>query len=205
MAVKGYTTIENIENYLLITIDASFQTQVGTTWLETVENIIDKTTGRNFIADSSNSEKTYEINKIREVSIAGTIPSVRDLITDEFVSFHQLTLDTNIIASSKLLIYPMNTTPKNRIRTTDAGGVVFTKGEQNIVVSAKWGYSVAVPSDIQWVATVLLAGIITESWTSEGEVSSVTLGRYTLTYKTKQQLRDFKTATEILKVYTRRQ
>ena len=202
---KGYTSIGNVENYLLITIDASFHDQVGTTWLETIEQIIDKTTGRNFIADTSFSDKTYEVFKKRAVSIGGNFPTIRDLITDEFIEFEQLTLDSTVIASSKLLIYPTNTTPKNRIRTTDAGGIVFTTGEQNIVISAKWGYSIAVPSDIEFVATVFLAGIILESWTSEGEISSVTLGRYTLTYKDKKQLRDFKTAQDILRGYMVRQ
>jgi len=202
---KGYTDITEIENYLLITIDASFQSQVGTTWLETVEDLIDKHTGKNFIADTTFSDKTYEVFLERDVSIAGTIPSIRDLITDDFVEFESLTIGTDLIASSKLLLYPLNIDHNNRIRTTNAGGITFPIGEQNLVVSAKWGNFILVPADIKWVATVLLSQIITESWTSEGEVQSVTLGRYTLTYKTKQQLRDYKTAIGILDRYMKRQ
>ncbi len=201
---KGYTNITNVQNYLLITIDASFQSQVGTTWLETVEEIIDKFTGRNFIADAAASQKVFEVKFQKAVDIAGTFPSIRSLIIDEAVDVSGLTVDDVEIGTGDWLLYPMNETPKIEIVLRNTSTASFTVKEQNIKVTAKWGFSVTVPSDIEFAATVLLAGIINNSWSTEGEVESVTLGRYTLSYKSKKEMNDFETVQEILETYKKR-
>lgn len=202
---KGYTSITNLQNYLLITIDASFHEQVGTTWLLSVEKIIDNFCGRNFIADTAESQKTYEIVLKKAVDIEGSFPSIRSLIIDEAVDVTGLTVDDEEVSTGDWLLYPMNDTPKVEVRLRDTSTAVLTIDQQNIKVTAKWGYSVTVPSDIEWAATVLLAGIVQHAWSSEGEVESVTLGRYTLSYKSKKELNDFETVTEILKTYQKYQ
>ena len=49
--MKGYTSIANIQNYLLTNIDLAFQPKVEK-WIESIEAYIDNQTGRNFIADT---------------------------------------------------------------------------------------------------------------------------------------------------------
>ena len=198
---KGYTTLENVENYMLITVDASFESQVATTWLSTVEDIIDKFTGRNFIADDPGTQKIYEVKLEHAVDIARTFPSIRSLIIDEATEVEDLQIDDDDIASGDYLVYPPNDTPKLQIVLRDTSTAVFTLDQQNIKVTAKWGFSATVPSDIEFAATVLLAGIVQHSWSSEGEVESVTMGRVTLAYKNKKEISDFESVREILKTY----
>lgn len=80
-------------------------------------------------------------------------------------------------------------------------GSVFYKGEQNVSVKARWGYSIEPPVDIRTVATVLVSGIINYSWQSEGEVESMTIGRYSVTYKDEKQWQDFERVEPILASY----
>lgn len=205
---REYCSIEEIENYMSITIESSFTSQVKI-WIQWMTEYIEVQTGRVFIADASNSEKIYEVNLQRSVSVGGYLASPTELVVNEFVNTSTavitLVIDGTEVSSKNILLYPatVEDLPKNRIALTKDSGLVFTKGEQNINLEAKWGYSIAVPGDIKFAAIVLVAGMINESWSSEGEMSSITLGRYTMSFKDKKQLKDFERTKEILKMYTK--
>ncbi len=189
MANKGYTTREEIENYLLITIDPTFYSQIET-WIGEIESYIDKTTERNFKADSEENEKVYDGD--------GT----SSLLVDDFISSEDFELKINdtVVDSDSYFLYPANYTPKTKIQLN---GDRFRKGFQNISVSALWGYSEEVPADIRTVATVLVAGIINFSLNAEGEVQSMTIGRYSVTYKDKTQWADFERTEKIMQNYVK--
>ena len=57
-----------------------------------------------------------------------------------------------------------------------------------------------VNEDVMWsfYGTVMVAGIINNAWQSEGEIASMTIGRYSVTYKTKKQMDDFASIEQIL-------
>jgi hypothetical protein len=57
-----------------------------------------------------------------------------------------------------------------------------------------------VPADIKFAATVLVAGIINYSADVAGEVKSMSLGGYSVTYKDEKQWQDFDRVSEILKL-----
>ena len=59
--MKGYTSKTAIENYLLESIDSSFNTQIEN-WIESIEKYIDNYTGRNFKADTEASERKFDGN-----------------------------------------------------------------------------------------------------------------------------------------------
>jgi hypothetical protein len=70
-----------------------------------------------------------------------------------------------------------------------------------VKVTGKWGYSAAAPGPIKQAATILVAGIINYSWNAEGEVQSMTIGRYSVSYKTDSGWKDFERIPNILKSY----
>lgn len=193
MASKGYTTRTQIEDYLLITIDPSFYTQVDE-WISAMETYIEQATGRVFIADSTASARLYDGDGSRE------------LLIDDCVDVTEIKIgDADAIAKADfadngIYVYPANGTPKNKIVLT---ALRFTIGNQNISVTGKWGYSAQVPADIMHACTSLVAGIINFAWESEGEVQSMTIGRYSVSYKTGQQSEDFNRVPETLKTYKR--
>jgi len=205
---REYCTIEDVENYMSIDIESSFTSQVKI-WIQWMTEYVEGQTGRVFIADSSNSEKVYEVDLRRSVSVGGRLVSPTELIVDEFVntstSAIKLTLDDEELDEDEFLLYPatVEKLPKTRLVLKKDTGLVFTEGEQNIKVEAKWGYSIAAPGEIKFATIVLVAGMINESWSSEGEMSSITLGRYTMSFKDEQQLKDFERMKEILETYTK--
>jgi len=188
--LKGYTTRQEVENYLLITIDASFYAQVDA-WIESVEAYIDRRTGRNFVADVAASVRKYDGDGSNIQLIDDAVAITKVEVDDE-----EIVPDSS--TEEGYFAYPANDLPKTKLETD---GNLFAQGRQNVEVTAKWGYSVAVPTDIKRAATVFVAGIINFSDEGKGEVSSETIGAYSVSYKTTQERDDFNRAIETLKAY----
>ena len=185
---KGYCIISQIENYLLHTVEDYFKPQVNE-WIAQMENFIDQETSRNFIADSSDSERIYD----------GT--GKVNLFLDECISISKLTIDSDVISDSYYYLYPINELPITRIKLSSDSSLSFTQDEQNIKVEAKWGYSEVCPSDISFATVVLVAGIINFSGEMGGEVKAEKIGDYNITYKDKTAWADFERAKDIIKKY----
>ena len=185
--MKGYTTEAKVENYLLIDIDSWFSSQI-TGWIEVVEKFIDNFTNRNFKADAAASEKLYDGD------------GSNSLLIDDCVEITKLEIDEEELkeVDEEFYSYPANDECKDEIQLPSA---VFTEGYQNVAITAKWGFSVAVPADIDFAATVLLAGIINQSLPHEGEVQSMAVGSFQVSYKTEQQQSDYDKAMKILESY----
>jgi len=186
--VKGYTSKQALENYTLQTIDTSFDTQINS-WIESIEGFIGRYTGRIFIADTTASEKTYDGEGGSEQKF------------DEFISLTKVEIgeDTKTeITSANYRIYPNNEERKNKIQLKEN---YFTKGYQNVTITAKWGYSIACPAELTLAATTLLAGVINYSNNAKGKIRSESIGRYTVAYTDDQGWQDFKRAMMILDSY----
>ena len=185
---KGYCTIAQIQNYLLHSIKAYFVPQVSE-WIAMMETYVEQETGRVFIAESSATEKKYDGD------------SEIQLFLDENVEVSKITIDSTEISSDDYLTYPPNSLPITRVKFKIDTGLFFTAGEQNVLVEAKWGYSVACPNDISFATTILVVGIINFSGNMQGEVKSEKIGDYTVAYKDKKDWQDFDRAKRILEKY----
>ena len=187
---KGYTTKQAVENYTLQNIASSFTAQI-TSWIEAIEQFIDQRTGRNFVADSVATTRVYDGIDDSEIDI------------DDFISITKLEVGEELadrveIIAADYRTYPANETPKQTIQLKDS---YFTEGHQNVVVTAKFGYSATCPADITLAATILMAGIINYSNNAKGKVQSETIGRYSVTYNSEKGWQDFKNAMAILDSY----
>ena len=180
--MKGYTNKTEIENYLLTTIDSSFDTQIEH-WIEDMEAYIDNYTSRNFIADSVESERLYDGDGTRE------------LVIDDAVSVGLVKIDGVELQQGDGWAYPANKNPKNLLKL---GTKFFTRGNQNVSVTGKWGYSENCPADIRRACTILVAGIIN---VTDRRVQSETVGSYSVTYTSEKTWSDFYKITEILDSY----
>ena len=173
MTPKGYTNKSQIENYLLTTVNAIFHDQLDD-WIAMMETHINKTTGRNFIADTVATEKLYDGNGENE------------LLVDDFIGTPTIEINGVALDSDEYLVYPANTEKKNILKRVSGG--IWSKDDQSIGVTAKWGYSAEVPNDIIFATTVLVAGIINySSKDSQGQIATKTIGRYSVTYTDKKQ------------------
>jgi hypothetical protein len=180
MAKKGYTDEEAIENYMLIDIDSSFSNQINE-WIEAAEKIVDQETGRDFtpIAEGAVAEeRLFDGNGLDTLRL----PPFKDV---EAVKLYGAT--STEIDADQYITYPAVGTQKDRVVLKY---LKFPQGKQNIAITAVWGY-VDVPKDIKLATTVIVAGIINEAWESSSEISSLSIGAYSVSYKTREQLNDF--------------
>lgn len=188
MAKKGYTDVNKIQNYMLITIEPWFLTQIDD-WIETVENYIDRKTGRSFVPPAAASARYFDGNGSREMRF------------DEASEITEVMIDDVVILPAVYVTKPYNTVPIKSILLDED---VFAVGEKNIKITAKWGQ--ALPKEIEFAATVLMAGIINYARSDEGagEIQSMTVGRYSVTYATgSKQEGDAMEVENILKGYKR--
>lgn len=181
------TTLQKIKDYLLTDIDPAFESAVEG-YIDAVTAYIERFTGRTFSADASASPRVYD----------GTDSA--ELFIDDAVEITEVKIGDTVLDEDDYRLYPTNRFPKTRIILPYKK---FYEGAQNITVTAKWGYGADVPEDISFAATVMVAGIINASNSHESEIQSETIGRYQVTYKTKQQEHDFSEAQKILKLYRR--
>lgn len=176
----SYTTQAKIENYTLQDIDASFSIVIDT-WIEIAEDYINQTTNRKFEAETS--EYVFDgNNKTR-------------LFVGDFTALTSVEVDDTDVTSD-IKIYPANITPKNVLFYENG----FDTGKQNITVNAKWGYSDSAPKGIEFVATVIVAGMVQQHVKSTKAIKSEKIGNYQVSY-TEEQLQDFKMIDKVLSTY----
>ncbi len=200
--MREYTDKTQIENYLLVSIDSSFTTQISI-WIQAVSAFIEKKTGRVFVADTVASERLYELNPENAISIGSYPASITEMAIDDCIQVTGLTIDGVSIDSSSYLTYPANSLPIRRIKLTKDSGLIFTFDEQNIGVTAKWGYSSTVTVDLQFAATILAAGIIQGHTEGGPGLQSIAMGGYSLVYKNQKQISDYEQALSIIDGYKR--
>ena len=178
-----YTTKTNIEKYLVITIDASYNTKVAE-WIEAMSRFMDKKTGRTLV-EADETTRKYDGDGTDTVLIdnCNTITAVES---------------PNGTAISPIE-YPANSESKTKLVLD---GDYFAKGLQNVEVTGKFGvFADDVPDDIEFAATVLVAGIVYNSMNQKDDISSETVGKYSVSYKGARERADYKQALDIINTY----
>jgi hypothetical protein len=187
------TTIEKVENYALIDIGESYEPTVQE-YIDAVTAFIERYTGRTFAEPDEEAEAT-------DLIYDGT--NGDEIYIDDAIEVTGVKIGDEELASNDFVVYPSNRLPKTRIILPYR---IFTTGNQNVTVTAKWGYG-SIPADISFAATVMVAGIINgqnSQDTDNREIQSETIGRYSVTYKSgSTQASDFVNAMKILKTYKR--
>lgn len=201
MTSKGYTTRAKIEDYILADIDPRLYTSLDQ-WIEGVEKLIDQITGRNFIAPSTASARYFDGNGDQVLLIDDAVAVTKvEVGNDDYGGTF-----TEIIAtgSDRYFLEPANYGDKGvPVNSIMLNGRRWPEGKQNNKVTAKWGYSVAVPSDISFAATVFVAGIINQQRQGGDKIKSEKIGNYQVTYDENggDSWADFNQAMAILDSY----
>src|ERR1043165_1410928 len=180
------TTIEKIENYLLISIDEAYQPVIEE-YIDAVTAYIERYTGRVFTPIDEETEATERVYSGDDSD---------ELYIDDAVEVTEVKIGDEVLDTTDYYLYPSNRLPKTRIILPYR---IFTTGNQNVTVTAKWGYGEDIPADLSFAATVMVAGIINSQNTDEKDIQSETIGRYSITYRSgSTQQHDFSNAKEIL-------
>lgn len=203
MEPKGYTDVEAVENYMLQTIEEEYQTQVDS-WIAGVEKIIEEMTGRIFIADDTASARLFDGDDTPDLLIDECVDVTK--VEVGLDSYGGSFLEIGTTGSDKYFEYPENAVVKGQsIKKITLNARCFPAGRQNNRITAKWGYSVACPADIQFAATVFVAGILNQQRGGGDKVASERIGNYAVTYSNdgRDSYADFERAKEIVESYKR--
>ena len=172
-----YTNEAKVKEYLGISTLPSPLTAI-TNFLAYVTAYINNYCGRSFESEAVAS-KLYDGNGTNTV------------LTDDFTAISKIEIldddgnvDFTIDADTEYYTYPENTTVKNKIiiNTYNAPITYFPTGHKNVKVYATFGFSASVPDEIAYVATVLIANMIQENYSSTDDVKAESLGEYSVTY-----------------------
>lgn len=186
----NYTTVANVEKYLTIDIESTFEAQVSK-WIDAMSKYADKYCNRTLVLPAA--------TVVSQRKFSGT--GGQTLHIDECTGITAVT-DKDGNAITDYVTYPLNASYVQAIFTE---GRYFSKGVANYNVTAKWAQSVTdtVPEDIQHAVTILVAGIVNSSRSGGDNVASEKVGMYSVTYKDQAQRDDFKLAMSILDTYKR--
>lgn len=184
--MASYTDETSIKNYLLTDIDPSFDTQIAD-WITSISAFIEQYTGRVFIADNAATTRLFEGR------------CTNKLLIDECVEIDKVEKGDRYGESfTEITSADYQTLPYNDIPKTAVGLKRTIWGEGVHRITAKWGYSAALPADIKFAATVLVAGIINTQTRTGTAVKSEKIGNYTVTYSDEKGAGDYMQAMAIL-------
>jgi len=189
---KGYTTRAEVERYTLTGIEEYFRPQVEK-WIASVEDYIEKSTGRVFIADQESSWRKFDVED----------PRKKEIWFDECVELEELRVNNGDIPEDSYLVYPANTIPKFRIKIKKR---YFPQGDQNVEIRARWGFSEEAPESIRLATTVLVAGIINygSQEVKEKTKQAESIGPYSVTYGDERSWSDFEQVKQIIEKYRKK-
>lgn len=187
-----YTDQGKIEKYLQTTIDSSMTATLND-WIAAVKIWIDKYVGKSF--EGVSETRYFNGNGLDTLLIDDFIGTpVIELLDSE--GNVDSTLD-----SGDYLVYPLNTTVKNTIAlSVGAPYSRFSSWQKRVKVTAVFGYSAAVPKDVELAATMLVSRIF-NGGSTDGTVKSESLGDYSITYGEIDSMAELMGVTSILDHY----
>lgn len=189
-----YTTKEKVQNYLLINVDSSFDTQMES-WIKGVSLLIENTTQRRFMVELDGDDEPIEETRYYDGD------GSPEMIIDDAMTITELQIGdengANFSTVTDHIKYP-RTAPHRKIILRTG----FNFGIQNIKVTGTFASFQTTPEDIEFVATVLVSGILNTTLKKIGKKSE-RIGNYSVTYGDDGQVADFDRAKQILESHTK--
>lgn len=168
MENKDYTTKAKIESFLQKTIEANL-----TDYILSAQAYIETATGRKFAPDAEASERLFNGNGRMDLIIADCYEVTKlEIATDSWGDSFSTITSTDYKA--------IRLEPDLPITKLISRYVSFTKGLQNIKVTAKWGWE-EIPADISFCATVLASGMY-NAQINGSNLKSESIGQYSVSY-----------------------
>lgn len=196
MAIKkAYTTEAKLEAFL-------GGLAIGTTEAEDAINqaitLIDKLTGRNFVADSTESERLFNGKGKSELLIDDAVLVSEVKLGSDYYGDSKTTL-----ASTEYIKLPNNYSVKGLpISMLHLKNNYWMTGLQNHSVKGKWGYSAVCPDDVSFATLALASGIyMFNRGGASGGVNSESIGNYSVSYESEEGWKNYKRALSILDGY----
>lgn len=191
----AYITESDLENHILQDIDSSYSSWISTI-IGFVEAYIDKYCETDYTGSGSDTDRYYDGS--------GT----DSIIIDEFTEITAVYLLDNFgntihtVPTDGWFLAPYNSDVKNQlVLNGHAGYAAFPLGDRTVKVTGKFGHT-TVPAPVKFAGIQLCAKIINEGLRG-GQVSSETLGSYTVNYREVDEVAESMGVKNILDMYRR--
>jgi hypothetical protein len=194
---KAYTSETKMEAFLNVSIVSGAADDA----INEAVALIDQITGRNFIADNTASARYFDGSSGNELDIDEcTAISKVEWSMDEWGDFRE---EIAAGGSDGYYLLPNNAAARGiPIKIVKLRSRYWIEGVANHKITAKWGFSTAVPSGIELAATILASGIyMYNRGGGSGNVSSERIGNYSVTYADLQGWDALDRAKSILQSY----
>lgn len=163
--------------------------------------IIEKMTGRVFIADDTATARLFNGNSRYDLCIDDCIEiETVERGLDQYGDFFEEVPDTGFTR--------YYTTPENALaKSLPFTGITLRSnswigGIQNQRITAKWGFSEEAPSAIAQAAAILAGGLyMYNRGGASGSVTSEKIGNYAVSYATEQGWKAYKNAIQLVEGY----
>ncbi len=169
----AYTTIAKVEGVIGRTIPAALSATVND-WIAAVTVWINnycKTSFETGVAET----RYYDSNGGNSIIVDDFVGTATVLVLDAYGA-----TESTLVAAD-FNVYPLNTTTKNEIRLASGSLRRWPTRSRSISVTATFAKSASVPADVSLAATKLVAELVNGNL-GQGDLSSVSLGDYSLTY-----------------------
>lgn len=204
----AYITEQEIEQYSGIDIPSTMSTLLGEI-ISGIEKLIEETTGRKFVAPTPDNDETryYDGNGLKRLNI-DDLRSITSLVVD----------GVSLVKDVDYYLYPLNAVadgkPYEAIelvqsisgsnRNPRAGTTyIFEEDQRNVVITGKFGYSASLPSAIKLASLKIASAIIKEN-VARKELSSESLGEYSVSYMKIADVADSMNFEKVLAPYIKK-
>lgn len=177
----NYTDKQAVQNYIKRNIDAAFDTQLNA-YIEAMSRFADGYCSCTLVAETETTRK-YDGNGDSVLEIDGA---------------YDITAVTVDGATVTPLKYPANS---ERTTSLELMYDTFSRGRQNVHVTATFGRFTELPADLKFAVTVLVAGVVNRIDKQTDSIKSEKVGEYQVTYKDEKERADYTQAMNILKMY----
>jgi hypothetical protein len=182
----SYTSGTTVANYLGRALSAG-ESALMTSWIAAVKRFIENYTHCVFEQEAA-ATRYFDGNGQNELNVDEFL-SISALVILETDGTELQTLTEG--ASSDFITYPYNVSPKFKIILQPSSSIQsFPNRRRSVKITGTWNNSSTVPDDIALAATMLVAGIIADSKSNGKEVSSESLGGYSISYDQNSNLNE---------------
>jgi len=201
-----YVTKSEVEQYMGLAIDDTLTTFI-TTVTSFAKQFIENFTGREFEVAEEDEERKFDGNGRTK------------LVVDDIFELTSLVVDgVELTEDEDFLLYPLNETAKEWIeliqpetrlnvnsRLNSASPYIFDKGQANVVITGRFGYSETPPEAIKMAALKIIGGVIRENIGDDDlkEVKQETLGEYSVSYATVKETANRLGVEDLLQQYVK--
>lgn len=183
------TDIASVENYTLQDISDSFESQVES-WIDAVSAMLEQMTNRVLVTDEASVTRYYDGKDRTFIALEHDWQTITAVELGDVYG-------ENFSAVTGYVKYPAVAPFRKLILKSG----YFTKGIQNVKVTGTIGYLAAVPEDLKFAATVLVAGIINSHNPNAQTKKQESIGNYSVVYTDDKGITDYNRAMQIVDTY----